>query len=79
MATSPEVVLRQLGKLGPLVPRLGVGLMNLSGVYSVPGPDAERFKFLDAAYEMGERFWDTGKLYDYRQALKQIKTDLSSR
>ncbi|OBT57639.1 hypothetical protein VE04_01841 [Pseudogymnoascus sp. 24MN13] len=59
MTTSPEVVLRQLGKLGPLVPRLGVGLMNLSGVYSVPGPDAERFKFLDAAYEMGERFWDT--------------------
>ncbi|KFY90787.1 hypothetical protein V500_04952 [Pseudogymnoascus sp. VKM F-4518 (FW-2643)] len=63
MTTSPEVVLRQLGKLGPLVPRLGVGLMNLSGVYSVPGPDAERLEFLDAAYEMGERFWDTADEY----------------
>lgn len=78
MATSPEVVLRQLGKLGPLVPRLGLGLMNLSGVYSVPGPDAERLKFLDAAYEMGERFWDTGKLRSHRLALNRIQTDLCS-
>ncbi len=36
--------------------------MVLSGIYSTPGSDAERLKFLDEAYEKGETFWDTGKL-----------------
>lgn len=53
--------LRQLGKIGPVVPRLGLGLMGLSGVYGLPAPDHERLAFLDEAYKMGETFWDTGR------------------
>ena len=33
--------------------------MGLSAFYGKPEPDEERFKVLDRAYELGERFWDT--------------------
>ncbi|KAL7918459.1 NADP-dependent oxidoreductase domain-containing protein [Trichoderma austrokoningii] len=59
----PTIVTRALGKNGPQVPRLGLGLMGLSGHYGLPAPDEERFAFLDKAYEMGERFWDTSDMY----------------
>jgi aryl-alcohol dehydrogenase-like predicted oxidoreductase len=52
---------RPLSKNGPLVPRLGLGLMGASGTYGMPAGDEERLSFLDKAYERGERFWDTGK------------------
>lgn len=54
---------RQLGKNGPVLPRLGLGLMNNSGAYNAAGSDEERFAFLDKAYEIGERFWDTADMY----------------
>lgn len=57
----PSLQLRQLGKSGPTVPRLGLGMMGLSGMYGTPAPDAERLDFLDEAYKMGETWWDTGK------------------
>jgi hypothetical protein len=57
----PKIVTRALGKNGPQIPRLGLGLMGLSGHYGLPAPDEERLAFLDKAYEMGERYWDTGK------------------
>ncbi|KAM0446050.1 hypothetical protein ACHAO4_009495 [Trichoderma viride] len=60
----PKIVTRALGKNGPQVPRLGLGLMGLSGHYGLPAPDEERFAFLDKAYDMGERFWDTSDMYD---------------
>ena len=54
--TSP-LVSRPLGNNGPIVPRLGLGLLSLG----MPGQsDEERLAFLDAAFERGERFWDTG-------------------
>lgn len=53
---------RPLGKNGPQLPRLGLGLMNSSGTYGLPGLDADRLTFLDEAYKMGEVFWDTGTL-----------------
>lgn len=52
--------MKPLGKNGPLVPRLGLGCMSLSGIYGDPAPDAERLKFLDEAFKMGETWWDTG-------------------
>lgn len=61
MATSTKLPTRPLGKNGPQVTRMGLGVMVLSGVYSVPASDEERLAFLDAAYDKGERFWDTGK------------------
>lgn len=48
---------RQLGREGPQVTGLGLGLMGLSSFYGPPLPDDQRMAFLDAAYEKGERFW----------------------
>jgi hypothetical protein len=56
--TSP-LPTRQLGKNGPQVASIGLGLMGLSVGYGPALPDEERLKFLDAAYEKGEWFWDT--------------------
>jgi len=61
MASLSKLPTRPLGKNGPQVPRLGLGLMGLSGVYGTPAADAERLAFLDEAYKQGEVFWDTGK------------------
>lgn len=54
--------LRSLGKNGPKVSPVGVGLMGLShGTYGAIDNDEERFQFLDRAHEIGERFWDTAE------------------
>ena len=55
----PLLPTRQLGRDGPQVTGLGLGLMGLSVGYGPALPDEERLKFLDAAYEKGEWFWDT--------------------
>jgi hypothetical protein len=34
--------------------------MGLSIAYGKPKPDNERLAFLDAAYQLGETFWDSG-------------------
>lgn len=61
-----------LGRNGPQVPRLGLGLMGLSVFYGTAKPDPERLALLDAAYEMGERFWDTADMYgDSEDLLKK--------
>ncbi|KAL5120121.1 hypothetical protein ACEQ8H_001946 [Pleosporales sp. CAS-2024a] len=52
-----------LGANGPLVNRLGFGLMGLSTFYGAPRPDNERLALLDSAYELGERFWDSADMY----------------
>ncbi|KAG8527874.1 uncharacterized protein KY384_006790 [Bacidia gigantensis] len=54
---------RQLGKDGPEVTAPGFGLMGLSAFYGAVGSDEERFKLLDAAYEMGENNWDSSDIY----------------
>ncbi|KAL7928566.1 aldo-keto reductase [Trichoderma chlorosporum] len=59
----PKIVTRALGKNGPQIPRLGLGLMGLSGHYGLPAPDEERLAFLDKAYELGETYWDTADMY----------------
>lgn len=52
---------RKLGNDGPEVTAIGLGLMGLSVAYGKPRSDAERMAFLDHAYELGERNWDSGK------------------
>ena len=60
MASFAKLPTRPLGKGGPQVPRIGLGMVGLSGVYGLPGSDAERLAFLDEVYQKGELFWDTG-------------------
>jgi aryl-alcohol dehydrogenase-like predicted oxidoreductase len=52
-----------LGKNGPEVQRVGLGLMGLSTFYGDTKPDNERLALLDQVYELGERFWDTADMY----------------
>ncbi|RLM00061.1 hypothetical protein CFD26_103030 [Aspergillus turcosus] len=67
---SNIVVNRQLGKNGPTVPALGLGLMGMSfWVYGSIASDEERFKVLDRAVELGETFWDTSDLYGDNEEL----------
>ncbi|OJJ44328.1 hypothetical protein ASPZODRAFT_153788 [Penicilliopsis zonata CBS 506.65] len=63
MATCKQPVRRSLGRNGPQIPRLGLGLMGASSHYCVPGSDAERLAFLDEAYKRGETFWDSAQIY----------------
>lgn len=62
MAQS-QLPTRQLGKNGPQVTALGFGAMGLSAFYGAPESDEERFRVLDRAYELGERFWDSADVY----------------
>ncbi|KAJ5411646.1 uncharacterized protein N7487_006005 [Penicillium crustosum] len=63
MATLSKIPLRQLGRNGPFVPRLGLGLMGASGVYNAPLSEADHLAFIDEAYNRGETFWDTADKY----------------
>ncbi|EOO01251.1 putative aldo-keto reductase putative protein [Phaeoacremonium minimum UCRPA7] len=52
-----------MGKNGPLVPRIGMGLMGVSAIYGLPAPTPDRLALLDRAYELGDTFWDTADMY----------------
>ncbi|KAH8162628.1 hypothetical protein CIB48_g5618 [Xylaria polymorpha] len=58
-----NVPLRKLGKNGPQVPALGLGLMGMSIAYGKAPSDEERFAVLDRAVELGATNWDTAALY----------------
>ena len=60
MAIEP-VPLRKLGRDGPLVPAVGLGLMVMSGSYGTALSDEERFPLLDRAVELGQTFWDSAE------------------
>jgi len=61
--STPSLATAKLGRNGPQVNRLGFGTMGLSAFYGKPMPDEKRFAVLDAAYEVGEHFWDTADMY----------------
>lgn len=54
---------RTLGKNGPQVTGLGLGLMSIGGMYGPKGTDEERLALLDRAHDIGEHFWDTADVY----------------
>ncbi|KAH6652358.1 NADP-dependent oxidoreductase domain-containing protein, partial [Truncatella angustata] len=58
-----NVPLHRLGKNGPLVPALGLGLMGMGIMYGIPPSDEERFAVLDRAVEIGATNWDTSDFY----------------
>lgn len=60
---APTLPTRKLGKNGPEVTALGIGLMGLSAFYGAPKPDAERLAFLSHIYAAGERHWDSADMY----------------
>ncbi|KAI2616308.1 putative aldo-keto reductase [Hypoxylon sp. NC1633] len=66
---SAKIPTRRLGKNGPHIPALSLGLMGLSSFYGKASPDEERFEFLDRAYELGCRHWDSAALYGDSEVL----------
>ncbi|KAG5913731.1 hypothetical protein E4U53_004790 [Claviceps sorghi] len=55
---------RPLGRNGPQVSGIGLGLMSFAGFYGQQDTGLESsLKFLDRAHEIGERFWDTADAY----------------
>ncbi|KAJ5675729.1 Aldo/keto reductase [Penicillium macrosclerotiorum] len=58
-----SVPLRALGRNGPQVPAIGLGLMSLGGIYGPAGSLDEKVAFLEHAHATGQRFWDTADLY----------------
>ncbi|KAH8664674.1 NADP-dependent oxidoreductase domain-containing protein, partial [Xylariales sp. PMI_506] len=66
---AKNVPTRKLGKNGPEVPALGLGLMGMSIAYGTAPSDEERFKVLDRAYELGATNWDSSDLYGDNEVL----------
>jgi aryl-alcohol dehydrogenase-like predicted oxidoreductase len=59
--SAPFVIQHKLGKDGPLVPAMGLGLLPLSIAYGSIPDDEERFKLLDRAVQIGSTFWDSAE------------------
>ncbi|KAI5271870.1 aldo/keto reductase [Aureobasidium subglaciale] len=62
---STSIPFRKLGRHGPEVPALGLGMMGLSQpVYGSLTSEEEKLAILDRAYELGARHWDSSDLYN---------------
>ena len=66
---STALPTRQLGRNGPHVTGLGIGLMGLSAFYGTTLPDDQRLAFLDACYNAGELNWDSADIYQDSEEL----------
>jgi aryl-alcohol dehydrogenase-like predicted oxidoreductase len=55
--------LRTIGRDGPQVSAMGLGLMSIGGAYGQAGPLDETVAFLKHAHATGQRFWDTADAY----------------
>ncbi|KXG53840.1 Aldo/keto reductase subgroup [Penicillium griseofulvum] len=54
---------RSLGRNGPQVPAIGLGLMSIGSIYGPAGSLEDKVAFLEHAHSIGARFWDTADLY----------------
>ncbi|KAK2012822.1 aldo/keto reductase [Colletotrichum eremochloae] len=63
MSPPASLPVRRLGKSGPEITALGLGLMGLSAGYGKTGSFEERLAFLDRAWELGATNWDTANAY----------------
>ncbi|KAH7100714.1 Aldo/keto reductase [Auriculariales sp. MPI-PUGE-AT-0066] len=54
---------RNLGRNGPKVSAIGLGLMGMSIFYNAPPSDEQMFEALDKAIEEGCTFWDSSDFY----------------
>ncbi|CAG8046932.1 unnamed protein product [Penicillium olsonii] len=54
---------RSLGRDGPQVPAVGLGLMSLGNIYGDAGSLEDKVSFLERAHSIGARFWDTADAY----------------
>ncbi|KAJ5565183.1 NADP-dependent oxidoreductase domain-containing protein [Penicillium frequentans] len=58
-----SIPLRSLGKNGPQVPAVGLGLMSIGDIYGSAGTLEDKIAILEHAHATGQRFWDTADLY----------------
>ncbi|KAJ5810446.1 NADP-dependent oxidoreductase domain-containing protein [Penicillium pulvis] len=58
-----SIPIRSLGKNGPQVPAVGLGLMSIGDVYGSAGTLEDKIAILEHAHATGQRFWDTADLY----------------
>ncbi|KAL4987435.1 NADP-dependent oxidoreductase domain-containing protein [Aspergillus falconensis] len=54
---------RALGRNGPQVSSVGLGLMSIGGIYGAAPSDEDRLAFLNHAHAIGQWFWDTADVY----------------
>ncbi|EKV15964.1 Aldo/keto reductase [Penicillium digitatum] len=54
---------RSLERNGPQVPAVGVGLMSLGNMHGFASALDDKVAFLEPAYSIGARSWDTADLY----------------
>lgn len=58
-----SLTVRTLGRDGPQVSAVGLGLGSISGFYGPAGTIDEKLALLDHAYVTGLRFWDMADVY----------------
>src|SRR6185437_11380865 len=75
------VQMTRLGRDGPVVSRVGLGLMGMSGIYG-PADDEESVATIRAALDAGITLLDTGDFYGMghnelllRQVLREVPRD----
>ncbi|CAG7967773.1 unnamed protein product [Penicillium nalgiovense] len=54
---------RALGRNGPQIPAVGLGLMSIGGIYGSAGSLDEKVALLEHAHATGQWFWDTADVY----------------